>query len=83
MKTLLASTILIPAWNYPTYFLIISICLVFLIDTYNQYKKSKQIICVAIDWNAYSYSDIQAYAKLHGIKANQNKQTLINSLQTI
>ena len=83
MKSLLASTILIPAWNYPTYFLIISICLVFLMDLYNQYKKSKQIICVATDWNAYSYREIQVYAKANNIRANQKKQALINSLQAV
>ena len=83
MKSLLASTILIPAWNYPTYFLIISICLVFLIDLFNRYQKSKQVICVSIDWNAYSYRDIQVYAKANNIRANQKKQTLINLLQGV
>ena len=83
MKSLLATTILIPAWNYPTYFLIISICLVFLIDLFTRYKKSKQIVCVSTNWDIYSYREIQVYAKANNIRANQKKQTLINSLQGV
>lgn len=83
MKTILVSTIVIPAYHYPTYFLIVAIALLFLVDLVNRYQKSKQIICVSVDWNTYSYRNIQAYAKSHGIKANQKKQMLISLLQEV
>lgn len=83
MKSLLASTILIPAWNYPTYFLLVAIALVFIADLLNQYIESKKIICLDIDYSDWSYRDLQAYAKLHGIKANNKRATLINQLQGV
>jgi hypothetical protein len=83
MKTILASTIFIPVYQYPTYFLIVAIALVFVVDLLKRYQDSRQITCDSVDWNAYSYRDIQAYAKSHGIKANQKKQTLISLLQEV
>ena len=50
MKSLLANTILIPVWNYPTYFLLIAIALVFIADLYNQYIASRKIICTTTDF---------------------------------
>ena len=94
MKTLTLGTILTSMWQSPLVALLILVALVFTADLLNRYLESKKITCVvpsshrrmrceATDWNAYSYKDVQAYAKLHGIKANTKRTLLINSLQTI
>ena len=92
MKTLTLGTILTSMWSSPVIALLILIALVFIADLLNRYLEScstnrlvssKKITCVATDWNAYSYRDIQAYAKLHGIKANKKRTTLTNQLQGV
>ena len=42
MKLLFASTIIVPAYHYPTYFLAISIALLVLIDLYKHYLNHVQ-----------------------------------------
>lgn len=83
MKSLLASTILIPAWNYPTYFLLNAIALVFIADLYNQHIESRKIICTPADLTTWSYRDIQLLAIANGIKANQKKVKLIELLREV
>ena len=83
MKSLLASFILIPAWNYPTYFLLIAIALVFIADLLNQYMESKKIICTVTDFTNWSYRDIQLLAIANGIRGNQKKVRLIQLLQKV
>ena len=83
MKTLTLGTILTSMWQSPVIALLILVSLVFIADLLNQYLENKKITCVSTDWNAYSYKDIQAYAKLHGIKANKKRATLINQLQGV
>lgn len=83
MKTLTLGTLLTSVWQSPVIALLILVALVFIADLLNQYLESKKITCVSTDWNAYSYKDIQAYAKANNIRANQKKQTLINSLQGV
>ena len=83
MKTLTLGTILTSMWQSPVIALLILVSLVFIADLLNQYLESKKIICVATNWDIYSYKDIQAYAKANNIRANQKKQTLINSLQGV
>lgn len=83
MKTLTLGTLLTSMWQSPCIALLILIALVFIADLLNQYLENKKITCISTDWNAYSYRDIQAYAKLHGIKANKKRTTLINQLQGV
>ena len=83
MKTLTLGTLLTSMWQSPVIALLILVSLVFIADLLNQYLENKKITCVSTDWNAYSYKDIQAYAKLHGIKANKKRATLINQLQGV
>ena len=83
MKTLTLGTLLTSMWQSPVIALLIPVSLVFIADLLNQYLENKKITCVSTDWNAYSYKDIQAYAKLHGIKANKKRATLINQLQGV
>ena len=83
MKTLTLGTLLTSMWQSPVIALLILIALVFITDLLNQYLENKKITCLDIDWNAYSYRDIQVYAKANNIRANQKKQTLINLLQGV
>lgn len=82
-KTFAITSTLTAMWSSPVVALLFLVALVFLIDLFNRYLENKKITCVSIDWNAYSYKDIQAYAKLHGIKANEKRATLINQLQGV
>ena len=93
IKTFAITSTITALWQSPVIALLILIALVFIADLLNRYLESKKITCVApsshrrmrckaTDWNAYSYRDIQAYAKLHGIKANKKRALLINSLQS-
>ena len=83
MKTLTLGTLLTSMWQSPVIALLIIVALVFITDLLNQYLENKKITCVSTNWDAYSYKDIQAYAKANNIRANQKKQTLINSLQGV
>ena len=83
MKTLTLGTTLTSMWQSPVIALLILVALVFIADLLNQYLESKKITCVSTNWDIYSYRDIQAYAKLHGIKANTKRATLINQLQGV
>lgn len=83
MTKLITLTVLYSFWTSPVVALFIAIGLLFLADLLNQYLENKKITCVSIDWDAYSYRDIQLLAKSHSIRANQKKQTLINLLQGV
>ena len=83
MKTLTLGTLLTSMWQSPVIALLILVALVFIADLLNQYLENKKIICLDTNFAGWSYRELQAYAKLHGIKANQKKQTLINSLQGV
>lgn len=81
MKTLTLSTLITAMYQSPVIALLIAIALIFIADLLNQYLKSKKIICLDTNFSDWSYKDLQAYAKLHGIKANTKRTTLINQLQ--
>ena len=83
MKTLTLGTLLTSMWQSPVIALLIIVALVFITDLLNQYLENKKITCLDIDWDIYSYREIQVYAKANNIRANQKKQTLINSLQGV
>ena len=83
MKTLTIGTILTSMWQSPVIALLILVALVFITDLLNQYIESKKIICLDTNFSDWSYKELQAYAKLHGIKANKKRATLINQLQGV
>ncbi|MEM8722453.1 MAG: Ish1 domain-containing protein [Cyanobacteria bacterium P01_G01_bin.39] len=83
IKTITLGTLLTGMYNSPLVTLLIAIALVFLLDLYNRYLESKRIVCVTTDFSTWSYRSLQSYAKLHGIKANTKRATLINQLQGV
>ena len=83
MKTLTLGTILTLMWQSPVIALLILVALVFIADLLNQYIESKKIICLDTNFSDWSYKELQAYAKLHGIKANKKRTALINQLQRV
>ena len=83
MKTLTLFTLLTSMWQSPVIALLIIVALVLIADLLNQYIESKKIICLDMNFSDWSYKDLQAYAKLHGIKANSKRALLINQLQAL
>ena len=83
MKTLTLGTLLTSMWQSPVIALLILVSLVFITDLLNQYIESKKIICLDTNFSDWSYRELQAYAKSHGIKANMKRATLINQLQGV
>ena len=83
IKTFAITSTLTAMYSSPVIALLTLVALVFFADLLNRYLESKKISYISIDWDAYSYRDIQLLAKANGIKANSKRELLINSLQTI
>ena len=83
MKTLTVGTLITGMYQSPVIALLIAIALVFMADLLNRYLESKKIKCVPIDWNVYSYREIQAIAKSNGIIANKKREVLLEGLASI
>ena len=83
IKTFAITSTITALWQSPVIALLILVALVFITDLLNQYIESKKIICLDTNFADWSYRELQAYAKLHGIKANKKRATLINQLQGV
>ena len=83
MKSLLATSIMVPMWQSPVVALLLLVALVFITDLLNRYLENKKITCATTDFSVWSYRDVQLVAIANNIRGNQKKAVLIEGLNSI